>query len=367
MNTSQQTTKKRNVALDLLRVIAILLVIWQHTSEFYYIGDNLQLVDHDLTRSVGILDSLSRLSVPLFVMISGYLLLPLKGTVSHFFKHRFTRILWPWLFWCVAFAVYFVFYRDDSLTTCLLNIARIPVNWGVDVGHLWYIYMLIGLYLLVPILSPWLNQCSKRQLQFYLSLWLITTLLPYLHLWQSQWWGECTWNPTPTLYYFTGFGGYLVLGYYLKRYGAFSVPVSVLMIVVGYAVSAGAFIGRIPVATDVVDLETAWNFCSLNVAMMAAGLFSLIIRLKFNPDTLWSRLIRDIAVCSYAMYLSHIMVLNAFHDLFGGQFGTVWVEIPLIALCTFAVTYVLMKLLALLPGARYWLGIDNNRHNKTTA
>ena len=52
----------------------------------------------------------------------------------------------------------------------LIHIINIPVNFGVEVGHLWYIYMLIGLYLLVPILSPWLNSCTKKELQGYLIL-----------------------------------------------------------------------------------------------------------------------------------------------------------------------------------------------------
>lgn len=54
-------------------------------------------------------------------------------------------------------------YRGDTLTQALINIAHIPVNFGVEVGHLWYIYMLIGLYLMIPVISPWLSSCSKKK------------------------------------------------------------------------------------------------------------------------------------------------------------------------------------------------------------
>lgn len=77
-------TKDRNLSLDLLRVIACYLVIQQHASEFYYIGDGLSVVTGDNTFWIGIITSLCRTSVPLFVMLSGFLLLPMQGSISTF-------------------------------------------------------------------------------------------------------------------------------------------------------------------------------------------------------------------------------------------------------------------------------------------
>lgn len=94
----------------------------------------------------------------------------MKGGTGAFFKKRFSRIIGPFLFWCVVFAFYFIFYRGDTMADFLTNVAHIPVNFGTEVGHLWYIYMLIGLYLLIPVLSPWVAQCSKKELQTYLGL-----------------------------------------------------------------------------------------------------------------------------------------------------------------------------------------------------
>lgn len=77
----------RNVALDLVRVIACLLVMVQHSSEFYYIGDQGALVLDSSVYSIGWLNSLSRTCVPLFVMLSGYFLLPMKGEPERFSKN----------------------------------------------------------------------------------------------------------------------------------------------------------------------------------------------------------------------------------------------------------------------------------------
>ena len=152
-----------------------------------------------------------------------------------------------------------------------LNILHIPVNFGCEIGHLWYIYMLIGLYLVTPIISPWLQQASKRELEGYLGLWIITTFLPYIHLVYPEVLGEAFWNDTPLLYYFTGFIGYFILGYYLKRFGYPSAALSWIILIVGFALSAGIFCSRIDTVPTVPELELSWGFCTVNVFLMTLG------------------------------------------------------------------------------------------------
>lgn len=101
-------SKNRNYALDLLRVVACYLVIQQHASEFYYIGKNGTVVTGENTFWIGIITSLCRISAPLFVMISGFFLLPMRDSTPLFFRKRFTRVLYPFLIWCAIYAVLYV-------------------------------------------------------------------------------------------------------------------------------------------------------------------------------------------------------------------------------------------------------------------
>lgn len=346
----------RNFNLDLLRSFACYLVIHQHASEFFYIGNNGSVVTGDNTFIIGIITSLSRISVPLFVMISGFLLLPMKVTTGEFFRKRFSRILYPFIAWCILYALYYVIYRGDTLGQAMTNIMHIPVNFGVEVGHLWYIYMLIGLYLVVPVISPWLNSCSKRELQGYLVLWFMTTLIPYIHLAFPQILGECFWNPTPAFYYFNGFIGLLVLGYYIKRYGALSLPYAIVFTITGYAVTAGIFCSRINTSAFVPELELSWGFCTINVAIMAYGVFSLFMHIRSNGEGLTGTIIKDISVRSYGMYLAHIMILNIFYGIFGNMFQSTLISVPLISVCTFICVYIVVKLISYIPYSKYWLG-----------
>lgn len=78
----------------------------------------------------------------------------------------------------------------------------IPLNFSMYTTHLWYIYMLIGLYLYLPILSAWLQQASEKSLRLFLLLWGVTLLVPYLTQYATpNLWGTCAWNPYGMLYY----------------------------------------------------------------------------------------------------------------------------------------------------------------------
>jgi surface polysaccharide O-acyltransferase-like enzyme len=350
------TTKERNFALDLLRIIACLLVIWQHASEFFYIGPGLQLIPGDGPYHLAWLNSLSRCCIGLFVMISGYFLLPMRGTTGKFYKKHLSRILIPFVVWCVAYAVYYVFYRGDSLSTCLTNIAHIPLNFGTEVGHLWFIYMLFALYLIVPIISPWLEKCSKHELQAFLGVWLITTLFPYIHLIYPAILGECSWNDTPSLYYFTGFIGYFVLGHYVRRYGTPSAAILSAILIIGYVISALTYRYALGVTTDCVKIEIGWGFCTINVAMMTFGVFGLVSNIKIKSRNAATKLVTNISLNSYAMYLLHIMILNFMHDVTFKGIDNVWIAVPSLAVSTFICTYILTWLLSHLPKANKWLG-----------
>lgn len=354
--TKKQTMKNRNFTLDLLRVMACYLVIHQHASEFFYIGENGSVVTGDNTFRIGIMTSIARISVPLFVMISGYLLLPMKTTTHNFLKKRFTRILYPFITWCALYAIYYVFTKDETWLQALTHIINIPVNFGVEVGHLWYIYMLIGLYLLVPILSPWLNSCSKREIQGYLLLWGATTLIPYIHIVFPQILGECFWNPTPAFYYFNGFVGYMILGYYIKQYGSLGLVTSLAIAVSGYAVTAYIFCSRINTASIIPELELSWGFCTANIALFAWGTFSLFTHIRWKGNNIAGKIISDISQKSYGMYLAHIMLLNLYYGIFSPYFENTLISVPLISICTFISVYLTIKVLSYIPSSKYWLG-----------
>lgn len=351
---------KRYYGLDLIRVIACYLVIQVHAGEFYYIGANGAVMDGYGPFWVGIINSLCRIAVPLFVMVSGYLLLPLKGEVSVFFRKRFTRVVIPFVIWCLLYALYWAAKGQTSWLQAGINILHIPVNFGTEVGHLWYVYMLIGLYLFIPVISPWVASASRKGMELYLVLWAVALCVPYIHLVFPQILGECYWNQTPLLYYFSGFLGYLILGAFIKKYSSeredWNLPAGLLLILSGYAITAWGFLSRLDSAL-VTDLELTWGFETINVAMMSLGVFLLLKNVQpGKTSSPAARLVNDVSKLSYGIYLVHIMVLFFFYGLINPLIEAVWLKIPVIAVCTFVFSYLIIKLLSRLPKSSYITG-----------
>jgi surface polysaccharide O-acyltransferase-like enzyme len=360
VNTLSSTTHRRHIGFDLLRVIAIYMVMQIHTGEFEYIGADGTVLHTAGSWAVAWTNSLLRVCVPLFVMISGFFLFPIDDE-RKFFRKRFTRVLIPFVLWCVVYAFYYYAQGTASLHTTLLNIAKIPVNYGTEVGHLWFVYMLMAIYLIAPVLSPWIISASRGSMERFLGLWGLTLLLPFIHLYFPEVWGECYWNATPTLYYFSGFIGYVVLAVYIKRFlMAPSLRLDLLaiaMVIAGYAATLAGFLLRLRYVQEVKSLELTWNFTSLNVAVMTAGLFLLFRNIHGDGrgKVVW-RLVEDLSRMSYGMYLAHIIVLNAIHAVVAPEVANAFLRIPTIALITFVITYFAIKLLSLLPGSKYIIG-----------
>ncbi len=354
------SSQHRFFNLDLLRVFACYLVIQVHAGEFFYIGEGGRVLGGENAFWVNLYNSLGRAAVPLFIMLTGYFLLPIKESTDVFLKKRFLRVLIPFILWCAVYAVYQFIQGQVDVTTLGVNLLKIPLNFGTEVGHLWYIYMLIGLYLFAPIISPWIQSASKRSIQFYLLIWAVTLCVPYIHLIFPEVWGECYWNPTPMLYYFSGFLGFGVLGYYLRRYhtrpSKADIPIGLLLTALGYGITFFGFARLLHTAAFVPELELTWSYGTINVAMMALGLFFLFKRFSMSADTFIARCITDISLKSYGIYLIHIILLNGFYTLLSAKITHAMIAIPLISMATFLSSYLLIKALSYLPKSKFIIG-----------
>ena len=361
MDTISPQLKQRNAGLDILRVLACYMVVQIHTGEFFYITPEGGVLHGAGSFWVAIYNSLFRCCVPLFVLISGYFLFPVKDELRVFFRKKTTRVLYPFIIWCAIYALYNFLNGNNDLAGTVINILHIPVNYGTQIGHLWYVYMLLGIYLFAPLISPWMQSASKRNIEFYLVLWGIALSIPYIHLIFPEIWGECSWNSTPMLYYFSGFLGYAVLGFYLKRFHAqkskWDFVLGLALILIGYIITVYGFSTRLGTAQSIKELELTWAFETINVAMMTLGFFLVIKNLSFRKPGSWSaKLIEDISLKSYGIYLLHIIILNTVYGLLISWLTGREYFYPIISVVTFVSSYLVIKLISYLPGSKYITG-----------
>ena len=137
-------TKKRIIYLDYLRVLAIFGVLLNHISNNWNGGG--EFLNHLI--AVGY-NSAGRIGVPLFLMLTGILLLNNKLPIKDFIKRRYPRVIIPFIFWMTLFVLYKTFVLDPSL----LN--GNPVMSAVIsfLSDRWYVWMILGVYLIIPIFA----------------------------------------------------------------------------------------------------------------------------------------------------------------------------------------------------------------------
>ncbi|PRY44232.1 surface polysaccharide O-acyltransferase-like enzyme [Spirosoma oryzae] len=345
---------QRVTFMDALRVLACFMVIMVHSGEYFYIGPG-DVIIRDHTYGADVYGSALRACVPLFVLASGYLLLPIRESTGTFFRRRFTRILAPFVVWSVIYVLYFHKYTDAlSLGQQVLLLG---VNWTS--GHLWFVYMLLGLYAFAPVISPWLRDASAREERWFLLAWCVTLLLPYVRLYVPQVWGEAFWNPIGGAYYFSGYLGYFVLGHYLRVHLQLSPTrcraLGLGLLLLGYGLTYWGFASRLPWARSVSELELTWAYLTGNVAMMTVGWY-LLLRDLPAPGARAQQWLAKGSQLSFGVYLAHILVLEQVHHWLVDYMPPGLLVIPVQATLTFALTYVLVAALSYLPNSRYLIG-----------
>ena len=369
MNLSNQKNQ-HNVWLDVVRFIAMFTVVCCHcTDPFnFYPGTAPNIGEIKLWGAI--YGSVLRPCVPLFVMITGALLLPVRGDASTFYKKRIPRVFYPFLIWSVLYNLFpwitgllglnpqiildFFPYAGEevmrqSFSVSLEYILMIPFNFSILAVHMWYIYLLIGLYLYLPVFSAWVEKASERAKLMFLLAWGVTLLLPYYYQFVSNYlWGTCSWNSFGMLYAFAGFNGYLLLGHYLKNLEwslKKTLTIGIPMFAVGYAVTFLGFrhITALPEYTDEM-LELFFTYCSLNVVMMTIPVFMLAKKVKVNSERM-KKALANLTVCGFGIYMIHYFFTGPSVVLMRAIDMPIGLQIPVAAILAFAVSWGLVWLI----------------------
>ena len=368
--------QNRVIWLDWLRLVACFLVMLTHSTEPFYLGGEGSLIlTHSDAVWVAVMDVLSSAAVVLFVIASSYLQVPLHYPTGEFFKKRAVRIIIPFLVWTIVYAL--VWGKPVQ------NFKDLLWNFNYAAGHLWFVYMLIGLYLIIPILSPWAEKVGRKELQIYIGIWLFTTLIPLIRDWlggaapviygpsgipnpaKYPLWGEASWNTYGLFYYLSGMLGYLLIGLYFRKFvGELSwkktLAVALPLFLGGFAVGVSGFLRRVaadsngvfpiegPVGLAAI-WETTWLNDSIGVALMALG-WILVLRKCNGSGSFYRKIVLPVSKASYGMYLSHLLVLGivsaALRDALKlGEEGVlgIWTT-PVQIVATAVITYVIVAL-----------------------
>lgn len=377
----------RIVWLDVIRCVAMIMVIGVHCIDPFYISPTMRAIP-EYTHWAAIYGSLLRPSVPLFVMMTGLLLLPVKKQpLGKFYKKRIYRVLFPFLIWSVLYSMFpwftgilglpkeiigdFFCYtqgqESQSLIDSLKDVAMIPFNFSHKENHMWYIYLLIGLYLYMPFFSAWIENADRKTKRAFLLIWIISLFIPYLKEYVANClfersgyvFGTDTWNEFGLFYYFAGFNGYLLLGHYVKKGNDWSLMktfiLCILMFAVGYYITYTGFstTASNPNATE-TEMELFFTFCSPNVLLMTLATFLLLQKVVITNSTV-IKVLANMTQCGFGIYMVHYFVVGPFFLLIGPSSLPIPLQVPLMAICIFLCSWAFTALIyKLMPQKAVW-------------
>ena len=169
--------------IDLIRVAGAFLVVLTHVSgrvaDGYAVegsGEAIGTLGWLIARWF---NTVSCVAVPLFLMVSGALLLGRSEEMFTFYRKRFGKILLPFLAWSCIFILCLWLvgrnFKDGTPITLVSSIGAL-LSGGVS-GHFWFMYMLIALYLVTPFLSVFARNAPKKMLIVFWILWFFAAVI----------------------------------------------------------------------------------------------------------------------------------------------------------------------------------------------
>ncbi len=296
---------KRIYYLDFLRSYAIIMVVIVHSISEY-------IVVPELYGTVSwyanlILNAFSRTGVPIFFMISGALLLSADSTKNFatFYKRAIKRILVPLIAWNVIYFLYQVIIGVSELNLWIMLSALI--NQGTEY-HLWYLYTLLGIYLLAPFMKTLVDDCSSKQQYLLLFLMLFsTTICPFI-------------NSVTPLYInlfdplFNGYLSCFLMGYILSNIKINQKNIILFSLIGIFGLMFSVLYHHINSSNESINLFFNYGYSICHYGF-AAAIF-VIAKIIFEKRTFAVKTVTALSKYSFGIYLIHIMVTNSIMSYF---------------------------------------------------
>lgn len=322
--------------LDSLRVMATLAVVLLHVSAIYWGAEEVSSPSWIIATFY---DGIVRWCVPVFVMISGALLLDPDRSIKQ--AWRIKRVLIPLLIWSGVYALV-----DHARGASWIGTFQ---NFLTGHYHLWYIYMLIGLYLILPLLKK-LSENERLESYFLLLAFLFNFVLPQvtdiLRIAIPELGGliEVILGKM-RLQFVLGYSGYFMLGHWLHN-RSFSNEQRLIVYLLG---TVGMILTVILTFTTSVwtgqPEKLFFSYFSCNVLFTSIAVFVLFRYLEHSVKA--DPVIKKVSDLSFGVFLIHTLVLEALSSMLPEM--SLIIRIPVTALLVFVISMLITALLRMIP------------------
>ena len=343
------TEKARIKWIDLVRAAAILSVVLCHAIEAVYQFELENVTSLSMqSRIFGFTcHTAGRLGVPLFLMITGSLLLPREydnDRIKDFWKNKWLHLLACTLIWIAIYDAFLVLREHASISFLQLAEEMLFLR-RVNMSHVWYLPTILGLYLLLPFVSMVLKKYDNKLFLFPLLIYTFYSL------------GVTTLNVAYRVYHpelrisnqfsfgFSGahFGLYILYGYFISK-GTFKKIRS--LYVAAASIAAFVSVVFIQIWSYQKGFEYKMRYNDVLLLLASMGIYELASRVK----TIYGyKIVRQISFYSFAVFLMHNIFIRTFAHTVNTLALTKPLKVLLLWIICFVASYAASVLISKIP------------------
>jgi surface polysaccharide O-acyltransferase-like enzyme len=341
-----EVIKKRLIWADVLRIIAIYLVIVVHTSSLSKSPFNLTIAWPFILSF-----AFAKTCVPLFVMLSGALLLGKTETYQVFFKKRVRKVLIPWIVWTLIYMFWNYNFNHYAAST----ISQWKYFFELTfLSQLWFLPLIFSLYLITPLLRLMTIKFKTADSRYLLLLWFIwVSALPFLHPSPAFPGGSAAGLLALAVYY----SGYFYLGFVLtkSKFAEEKIMFSVGVTAIGIVTT---LIEIFLIKNITLYPSVVFDYFAPGIVITSIGLFLLISHLFTKTISIKSNKLNSVIIllssASLGIYIVHSLFLQIFDVYLQKYFLVNFVALPILeiylhALIIFILSFGFVYLLKKLP------------------
>ena len=340
---------KRILYLDEVRSLAIMLVV---------IGHLTRLFSHDFNSWLfcSSVFSFTRIGVPLFFTVSGSLLLTRKYEVKKFLEKRFKRVCLPFFFWIIVYIVAGVLIWNYEFSF------EYVMNTAFGVGDysalFWFIWSLIGVYLLIPVVGSFIREEGMRGAEYLILITIILSILYTIGFFdypQMKYNFRVIFNFFPVL-------GYFIMGSYIhnkkfKYSDKQMFAIGCIMFIVGIAghftkIYLKGLGGYALAPIDFFDIFVIMETVGLFTAFKYASTKWIKKDAKMIRETNFGEAIVLFSSCSFGIYFSHYILMK--YIMYDGFLSPVrrmnpFIWLPISSIILIGLSWLLIFIMSQIP------------------
>ncbi|MBR5932096.1 MAG: acyltransferase [Lachnospiraceae bacterium] len=359
---ASSAVKERNTSLDLIRTIAILLVIVNHAVEHTF-GFDLDYM-YSLPAYVRVLAlagfTLGRIGVPLFLMLTGYLLLTREydlAGIKSFYKKNLLPLFITWEIWVLLYNIYACLYYHTGFDLKIyfkeaLFLKRVEIH--PTIHHTWFVPVILGIYLFIPLVAKVLHSIDWKVLLFLvLVVFVFCFVIPSANLLKlAQNTSEGGQYLSQLNLYFSGgnYGLYLIAGYCAKKKSELIQKLLRRKIICSAAILALVILFAITVAVQFYFFGKGYRYLVwytfFTMPLIGALLFCLLAQIR--PGKVLGTIVVPVSLSAFGIYLIHELIVIPAADLLGPHLGNL-AEIIILTVGAFLISFILVELISRIP------------------